>query len=375
MIFNLADFIKNVEIEGQSGKYTYKLQYQKLKDTIKLWYETGHGRFEPNPIVLPQKIPLDEDDFTIFGLIQAESDKSIRQSTFGFTNSSPFFVKLVLDYFNEIWRIPRGEWKCEITYWRSSLNEKLINTLKDFWNNFLKIKRDRITIRQGTTYRLSENSSSGYGVNSLRLNNKIFQNIVIQLLNKTIKPMVEKQKDLARLYFRGLLSGDGSIVLRSNGSIALVSIGFNPRSNELDHYLKVLKCLNVGVNEAPARKEGRRAIQINGWKNYYKILQLTDCRPFLEDYQNHKFFTGFLNNQYVKSLIRLEQLSKLNDITYKDYVGLFGGGERNANDCLLTLVKLGFLKRVKVKRLYRHYLTESGKGFLQVVELMQKWVK
>lgn len=375
MIFNLVDFVNDIEIEGQSGRYTYKLQHQKLKDTVRLWYETGHGRFEPNPIVLPQKISLDRDDLTVFGLMQAESHKSTRQSTFGFTNSSPLFVKLVLDYFNEVWRIPRDEWICEINYWRGSLSENLINTLKDFWNNFLKIKKDNITIRQGTSYRLSENSSSRYGVNSLRLHNKVFQNIVIQLLNKIIRPMVEKEKDLARFYLRGLLSGDGSIVLDSNGSIALVSIGFNPKSHELDHYLKVLKCLNIEVNETSPRKEGRRAIQINSWKNYYTILQVTDCKPFLDDYQNRKFFTGFLNNQYVKSLIRLEQLSESKEITYKDYVRLFGVGERTAHYCLLTLIKLGFLKRVKVKRLYTHYLTERGKEFLQIIKNIQEEVK
>ena len=374
-MIDVIDFAKSIEIEGLHGRYVYKLQYQKLKNKVKLWYNTGYGRFEPTPIILPQRILLDKEDLVIFGLLQAESHKSIRQPIFGFTNSSPLFVKLVLDYFNEVWRIPRGEWKCEIKYWRHGLNDGLVDTLKNFWSNFLKIERGNIAIRLGTAYRLSEKSSSRYGVNSLHIHNKIFQNVVIQLLNKIIKPLVEKEENLARFYLRGLLSGDGSVVLDSNGSIAFVGIAFNPKSDELDHYLKVLKCLDVEVNEALPRKEGRRDIQINSWENYYAILQATDCKPFLDDYQNRKFFTGFLNNQYVKSLIRLDQLSKLKEITYKDYVRLFGVGERTAHACLLTLIKLGFLERVKVKRLYTHYLTERGKKFLQVIETIQREVK
>lgn len=97
------------------------------------------------------------------------------------------------------------------------------------------------------------------------------------------------------------------------------------------------------------------------------------CR--FADFGDRLYIGSNLSNQYIKSLIRLEQLSKLKEITYKDYIRLFGGGERNAYNCLLTLVKLGFLERVKVKRLYNQYLTEKGKKFLKVIETIQKEIK
>jgi len=233
----------------------------------------------------------------------------------------------------------------------------------------LSIPDDRLKIREGTVYRLSSKSKSEYGVVSLRLTNKVFRSIVLHVLN-SIKNLVEKNYDFCRYYFKGLLSGDGSIPFNGN-TIECVSIAYNPHSDELEHYQKILNVLKIFPNESSIKHRERKNIQITSWRNFYQILKITDLKPFIQNEKNLKFYNGFLNNQYVNSLARLEKLSEHKGITVKIYSNLFNVGLRSSSNSLLRFVKLDLLKREKKGIEYLFKLTKKGKEFLKLLEYLE----
>lgn len=378
MTEDLLRLCNKLEIIGYGKKLKFQLKYRILNnDKVRFWYEIGHGRFEPVPISLPRFIPLDKSTFNAFGLIQAESTKE-NSTFFDFTNSDPELVKFIVDYFNRIWSIDRNFWYGKVLYWKGPLTKKIEGKIKCFWSEFLSIPKERITVKEGTSYRLSETSKSEYGVMSLRLNNKVFRSIALSFLEMVIKPMAEENKKLSSYYFQGLLSGDGSVGFDKNKSMVYVSLAYNPKSNEFDHYEKVLSLLDIDFDRNLKNKIGRRAIQIHNWTNYLKILNLTGGMPFLDKRKNSKFLSGFLSNQYIKSLLRLEKLSKFRNIRYKNYMNLFNVGERNSYSCLQRLVTLGFLMRIKENSFSSYSLTREGRNFLNMIDNIEqevRWLK
>jgi len=365
---DLIKLCKDLRILGHGKKLEFPLKYKVFENKIKFWYETKSGRFEPNPIIVKRYIPLNNLTLIAFGLIQAESTKIHEETFFDFSNSSPDLVKFIIDYFSSVWGVPNNKWVCYVTYWKSRLSIKTINKLKNFWSKKLILEPNRISIREGPVYRLSENASE-YGVASLRLNNKTFRMIALHFLENAIKSLVENNQVYAGFYLQGLLSGDGSISLDPSESLAYVSIGFNPRKNELHHYLKLLRCLNIKINEKIPKKEGRRFISITGWKNYYKILLATRFEPFyLDDDKNIKFWKGILTNQYVKSLIRLKELNEWEKISSKNYAEYFKIKRRTAQGCIKRLINLGLLE--KVQHFYK--ITSKGFQFLNTINTIEK---
>jgi len=366
---DLIKICKNLEIVGDGGKLKFPLHYKITKNKVEFWYETKSGRFEPQPITFSRFIPLNQITLKVFGLIQAEATK-VNYTVFDFSNSNPDLIKIIVNYFEKLWLIPRRLWKCEITYWKGKINKELEKGIKSFWSSLLKISPNQIKIREGTSYRLSKKSKSKYGVVSLRLPNKVFRSTIIHVLKNYIYPSVEKNSNLAGYYLCGLLSGDGTIVLNGN-SISYIGLAFNPNSDELNHYKKVLNILNITPNLSSINHVERKNIQITGWKNFYQILKVTNCEPFISVEKNIKFYKGFLNNQYVKSLLRLEEILKLNEISAQSYSKLFRVCERSAHDSLTRMFNLNILSRMKRGQKYVYFINPEGKEFLKIMKCLR----
>lgn len=364
---DLVELCKNQRVLGYGKKLSFPLKFELGENNIvKFWYETGHGRFEPNPIYLPRFVSLNEYTFNAFGLIQAESTKQ-NSTFFDFTNSEPELVKFIIDYFDQVWLVNRKLWKLKIFYWKGILTKNIEEKIKKFWSNFLDISENNVKIKQGTYYRLSEKSKSEYGVVSSRINNKTFRAIVLYFLSNIIKPTVEINKKKAIFYLRGLLGGDGSIVLDKNNSIARLSLSYNPKTDEFEHYSKILDLLGFTFDKNSKNKPNRKDFQILNWLNHYKILRYTNGKPFLDHRKNIKFIFGFSNNQYVKPLFRLKKFSRLKTITYKNYANLFKVGQRDAFDCIQRLVKLNLLEKLGSNIPHVYSLTKEAKYFLNLI--------
>ncbi|MFH0869033.1 MAG: hypothetical protein V1839_02295, partial [archaeon] len=309
----------------------------------------------------PKYIPLNGETLAIFGLIQAEAAKSLKSSVFQFSNSDPILVKRILKYFAVIWKVPKTSWSVYVYYWKPNFSGKEYS-INNYWQNFLGIKIN--SVKQGTSYRLSEHSKE-FGVASLRLNNKIMAGLILNFLYKVVRPLVEKSSVFAGWYLKGLFDGDGTLSVHK-GKFCFAGLAFNPKSDELDHYHKVLALFNIDFDKAHLRKTNRRCIFFGHWQTIYKLLKATNGKLFLND-RNKILVRAFLDNQYVVPLLRLKLLKGKQPITINAYTKLLGYGKRNSADCLKRLRDLKLISCDEEKP-FKYYLTCEGEEFLDFVE-------
>lgn len=352
---------ENMVVKGYGKKMYFPIIYEIIGNRVKFLYETKCGRFEPKPIKIKRYIPINKDTLIAFGLFQSEGSKK-NSLSFQFTNSNKDLVKFIMNYFEKTWGIDHRLWSCQVTCWKNYKTEDWKESVKNYWKNELNIKENKIKVIKGTSYRLSDNAKE-FGVFSLRLDRKIFWALTMNFL-EIIKKLSENDETYAGYYIKGLLAGDGSISIDSNGSIAYVSIAFNPNSNEHEHYMKILKKLDINGN---ILNKNSRSLRINGWRNYYKLLTITENEPFfMLKEKNRIFVKGFLKNQYVIPLKRLNNFL-LSKISTQSYAKEFGVCERSAMDSLKRLKKLGFLIDKKEGNRKVYLITPEGSQFLKLI--------
>lgn len=356
-IVDLCEFAKSIEVLGEKGKFKFPLKFKIRKHLIEFWYETNLG-YEPKPIVLQRFIPLNEMTLTSFGLIQTEASKSLNQGYFQFTNTTPELILFVLSYFERFWKVPKIKWKFRVIYYKSRLNENIEDIIKDFWSNFLRINKDEITVyKSSKILRDSAENGSMYIV----LHNKIFKTMVLEFLEKIVKPLVENNSKISGYYLRGILSGDGYLNTYKN-IVNHIGISFNPNSNEFKHYKKVLTVLNIRALYL------KKTIQISHWENFFRLLSLTDFQPFIQKDKNSRFLKLLKNN--IKTLLRLYKLAQYGKISTKLYSKLFNVSPRGSRKNLKRMVKLGLLERFKISRSHFYRLTPKGQKTLTVIKYL-----
>jgi len=363
---DIKEFMNNIQIISESGKTNYKLNRLENENSLFLWYKTGPGQFKVEPIIIPKSILLDDETFIIFGLIQAETYKNLKSSNFQFINSNPELITRVLIYFVKKWKISINHCSLEVTYWRPDFENKKA-FLEGFWKD--KTKINNVNIRKGTEYRLS-NKAEEYGVASLRINNRILTVLMLEFHFKVIRNLVENNNDYLSLYLRGLFEGDG-ILGREKGLFRYLGLAFNPESDELFHYKKLLRNIGLDLNLTKIQDKKIRCILFGGWNEIYKFLKITNGEIFLDREKNKIIVRGFLTNQYVIPLLRLRKLARLQEISTVTYATIFKTTKRSAIDCLKRLCKLRFLECNNTKKCFSFRLTNKGKEFLDSIKSIE----
>src|SRR3989338_8558614 len=345
-ILNLKDDMSWDEFEKISGTSKHMLQdyiygKQRYQPTVKTLKEIGR-RFLISPEVIKNMIVWDKDLENLsrdeFGLVDSvvelEREKHIDMTKLckymkitGQTRSFFFPLKL-----------------------------KIVN-----------IPENNIKIRKGPTYRLSKTASE-LGVCQLRLFNKTFNSIIMKLLEE-IKTFVENNDSYTGHYLTGIFSGDGAIATH-NGKFRYIGLAFNQKSEELDPYHKVLKRCGITFDKEIIRKNNRRCIIFKNWRVYYKILQITNGKLFLDKTKNDLFINGVLENQYFKPLLRLNRL-KGGIITAKLYSEMFNVTTRSSLDCLARLVDLNLLS-INQERPHVFAMTGEGYKLIKFIEKLER---
>ena len=365
---------KSLRIPSESGKNNFDPIVVDFGDKVEISYKTGPGQFTPSPFEVARFVPLDRRTFQIFGLIQAECTKRLTYSSFDFSNTSASVVRSVLDYFENIWRVPRERWRVYVEYWRGKLDQDRKGMIVNFWTSQLSIQDWQVKVRVGKKERLSEQASL-FGTASIRLNNRIAQVLIMQVLER-VRGIVEGDRSAAGAYLCGLFAGDG-ILLQHKGRLRAVGLSFNPRSDELSHYKKVLAQIGITIDAEKLLKSGKRAIFLTHWRNGIALLEASGGELFLPQRRNAvRFYRGFLANQYIKPLLRL-RLLRDRPLTAKEFASAIGVCRRTGNLNLNRCVDLGFLRREAgiSSPPFLFHLTDRGKTFLKVVEKVEKFLR
>jgi hypothetical protein len=359
---SMKELIDSIKIISYSGKNQYMIKCRETDKEFVIWYDTGPGQFKVNELPITKQIELNKQTFVIFGLIQAEATKSLRYTNFQFTNSNSLDVKMVFDYFNKIWKMPKKFWSVDVCYWRKDFNKKK-EIIEEFWKKALNI--ENVTAREGTKYRLSDKAEE-FGVASLRLNNKTAAGIILNFLYRVVYPLVERNSVYAGWYLTGLFEGDGVLINKNLGN---VGFSFNPYDTEFEHYGRLFKMLGINVDKRDVVEKYKRYMPFN-WKEQIILLDATGGQLFL-DSRNDIFISHFLNNQYVKSLIRLENLHGGINIDVKNYSKKFNCGLRSALDSLRRLENLGLLRCDRNGRKLNFSISYDGYGFLEFINKLK----
>ena len=361
---DLLKLCRYMKITGPKQSCFFPLKSRIIeRKFVEFHYISINGQFNPKHIIVKRLIPFDKHLFQVFGLIQAEGSKYEKNLAFVFTNSSPNSIKFILNYFRTVWAIKEG-WKCDITSWNCGSK---YDEIRSFWSQELGISENAVKIRKGNLYRQSKFAAE-FGVCQLKLFNKAFNSIIMKLLGE-IRAYSENNSDHTGSYLTGLFSGDGVIVTH-NQKFCYTGLAFNQKSQELDHYHKVLSKIGIDFDKNAIKEKNRRCIIIKNWRAYYKLLRFTDGELFLDESRNNQFIRGILENQYFRPLLRLGKL-KNNEITVKLYSDLFNISRRSSLDCLARLVDLNLLS-IKQKNPLIFEITNSGHEFLKFVEKLKR---
>jgi len=185
------------------------------------------------------------------------------------------------------------------------------------------------------------------------------------------KKKMQKNEKLSIGYLKGILAAEGNInIKKSTKCLYMVRISAS-KKEERENYKKYLNkvginifckdMLTVSKEEAKERNwktdKGRAGcVIISKWENFVKILELNLLE--INEEKRLKFIRYFVNNKFTKQFLDFKPfISK--KFTMKEAQDLFDLKGRKL-DRVLTLKKLGYIKRKEIKKnRFKYELTKK----------------
>ena len=258
-------------------------------DELLLWYSVGGG---VNPLKIKNRIDY-EKIAELIGFYFGDGNTSDGIRSFRLNNCEPSTLNYCLDVLKGL-GIYRKDIKVQIIY---SSNKELDNVIKNrcilFWSNKLKINKNQIV---SVNRSKNKRETLKYGSARIFLDNSILVELFLHgILKKFVKFVENPRNKLERRitigFFRGLLAAEGFSLLHNN-SLRRVGVSFNPHSDELKLYKRILWNLDIDWKYVHGN-----AILIQRFENFKKLFEIDAFKlhkkrkeKFLLGYRNHKFF-------------------------------------------------------------------------------------
>lgn len=261
-------------------------------DSMYVWYSVGGGA---RPIKI-KKFINGEKIAEFLGFYSGDGNTSHTIRSFRITNCELSTLNYCLDILEELC-LSRKEIKVQVIY--SSDKDKLSLGIKrrciSYWSRSLKInKKQIISVNRSKNKR----ETLRYGSAKVLIDNCVLVEIFLHGLLKKIKKIVQNpsnniEKKIAIGFFRGLLAAEGFVLLHK-GSLRTVGIAFNPHSNELELYKKILE--NLGIYW---KRVHGNALIIHKFENFKRICELDGFK--FHKKRNEKFISGLKKHRFFNS--------------------------------------------------------------------------
>jgi len=253
-----------------------------------VWYSIGGGVRHIN---IKNFIDVDKIAELIgFYFGDGSTCRSIR--SFRLTNSESSVLNYCLDTLEEM-DIRRNSFKIQIIY---STNKELTKEIKNrcinFWSKMLKIEKDKIvSVNKAENMRETlEYGSARIFIDKTILVEIFLHGLLKGILRRITHPKSTIDKRLLKGFIRGLLAAEGNVNLNQYGSVVKVGIAYDPRSNELRLYKRLLRNLNINYG----RTKGNE-LYIYGYDNMKRLFDLNAFK--MHKRRNQRFTKGFLKHK------------------------------------------------------------------------------
>ncbi len=336
-----------------SPREFYEITSKENKLQVNKIYINKRGR--PFSIGLPIEIRIASE---AVGLIVGEGFISDRH--FVFANSNEKAVTEVIGFLKQFNLSIKFYLELSI----KGQPKGFINKSKKFWEKYLEINLNKIRLRE-EFYNITKN-----GTIHVILNNSLVAKLLKQIIEDS-KKKVEKKRDLAIGYLRGILAAEGNInVKRTTNCVYMVRISAS-KQEERDHYKKCLERVGIKlyckdmptISKQEAKERGWKTTKgragcviISKWENFIKILESDLLGLNLE--KKEKFIRYFLNNKFTKQFLSFKHFigKKFSMKDAQEYFNLSG---RNLSR-VMSLRKGEYIKRKELdNKRFEYTLTKK----------------
>lgn len=280
---NISAFIPEKTIYGND------IHIIDQKNYIYMWYSIGGG---VKPLKIKKIIELEKLS-ELLGFYFGDGSTTYSLRSFRLTNCEPSALNYCLNILEDM-GIFRTQVKIQIIY---SSNKKIDNKTRkrciNYWSKELKINKKRIiSVNRSKNKRETLN----YGSARIFINNSNLTELFIHgFLKKFIQiiknPKSKKEENILRGFLRGLATAEGWVDLTKKKSLSRIGLAFNPHSEDLELYKKLLN--NLNINFGKRHNNGLPITGINNFKILYELelfkMHKKRNDKFLLGYKNHKF--------------------------------------------------------------------------------------
>jgi hypothetical protein len=305
------------------------------------------------PTTLPRIIKITPELLELIYLIHGDGHY---QDKFYFVNKAPELHEFVLEYFEDIFRIPRRFWRARVLI--SDLNFK--ESSKKYWMN-------RLSLEESQFYNASKPGFNTDKFGNLRI---IIDKTIVSVIFKFIFNQIRLNKERSLHSLNGLLCAEGGAQIYRVG-LHRITLSFNKK--EKDMFQRIMDNLNLKYII-----ENDQFI-IQGWDNQYlffKTFFSQNVIPFrLHNQRRENAIIGFLNHSFTKTMKKyLSVLQQKNNVSLKEFSKIL---KIRQDSILNTTRKNQYVKmsRIDGKGIRGDPLmisiSDEGKNFLDIIHRME----
>lgn len=227
----------------------------------------------------------------LLGFYFGDGTKCQGIQSFRMTNCEPSVLIYCVGILQDI-GITKEKLKVQVIY---STPDKVTKEIEmrciTFWSEILGLKKKQIVsvsksnnIRESKLY-----GSARIFIDSSVMVQVFVRGIMQEIIKKIVNPKTKLDYVLLKGFMRGLLAAEGYPEFNIHKSLVKVGIAFNPHSDELELYHKLL--VNLGITYG---KTNRNALYTYHRKNMKKFKDFDAFK--LHKTRNKKFLDGYKNN-------------------------------------------------------------------------------
>ncbi len=362
LIFNTKKLIKKL---NSSTKF---YEINENKDNLYVIKKYINKRGRPFSINLLKEIKLSPE---ALGLIVGEG--FVGDRNFIFANSNEKAIKEVLDFLKQF-NLPIKKY-LEISI--KNKPDSFKNQCKIFWESYFKTSITKIRLRK------EFNNITKYGTIHLILNNSLIARLLKEIIRSS-KKEVEKNKQLAIDYLKGIIAAEGNInIKKETNCVYMIRISAS-KQEERDHYKRCLEKAGLKIycedmptiSKQEAKEKGWKtdkgragAVIISRWENFVKVFDLGLLD--LSNDKKEKFLQYFTNNKFTKQFLGFNYFLNKN-FSMKEAQVYFKLKGRQL-DRVLTLYKQRYISRKKINR--RDYVYRLTNKYISLYNKLKKELK